>query len=110
MKKNHNRNPDAKLPYPHYSESRWDKENTIFGNESDDLSYVYSDRLVQYDYDRHKQGEEKAKTAENNTARYWLEYLKGYYEKDIDLKWIGAGCNRSSGQPYWIFGYKISEE
>lgn len=100
---------DTQLAYPHYSDPTWDYENTIFGAKADNLHYNYDDRLRQFDYAKHKKGEEKAKNINRNTARYWLEYLKGYYEKDIDLQWIGAGSNRSNGYPFWVFGYIILE-
>lgn len=100
---------DQTLSYPHYSDSRWDTEQTIYGNKSKGIEYNYSDRLMQFSYENHKKGEEKASNQQQNTARYYLEYLKGYYGKDIDLQWIGAGVNRSNGYPYWIFGYKVLE-
>lgn len=97
---------DEQLSYPHYSDKRWDEVNTIFGRETSDLHYNYDDRLY-VDGEAHRRGEAKAKNETRNTARYWLEYLKAYYEKDILLKYIGAGSNRSSGYPYWVLGYKI---
>ena len=100
---------DQSLAYPHYSDRQWDEPNTIFGKDTTNLTYNYSDRLIQFNYENHKKGEEKAKSITGNTARYWLEYLKGYHGKDIDLQWIGAGRNRSNGYPYWVLGYKIKE-
>lgn len=105
---------DQQLSYPHYSDSRWDTPQTIYGRKPNDdgnpdIHWNYNDRLW-YDGDKHKRAQEKVSKQKDNTARYWLEYLKAYWERNIDLLWIAAGSNRSNGYPYWIFAYRFLDE
>lgn len=104
---------DQSLSYPHYSDDRWKDTLTIYGHKpsesANDIHWQYDDRL-RYDREKHSRGSEKAKLQKDNTGRYWLEYLKGYYDSDIELIWIGAGSNWSSGYPYWVFAFRILDK
>jgi len=70
---------------------------------------VYSDRLLQWDYEKHNK---LCKNHFDNEGQYWdnrsienIEaFLRDYYDKQ-DLELIGKmeGCNVSNGYPYWIF-------
>lgn len=92
---------------PHYSDEDFqNKEQTIFGKEEENLHYVYSDRLWQWD---HKKSELATKIANKkerlHTCAYYEIYLSEYYNKPIEIKHIIAGVNRSNGYPYLAFGY-----
>jgi hypothetical protein len=92
---------------PHYSDNRFDKEQTIFGKEEKGLGYDYSDRIWQWNYDKAEQATEHASTKYTpHTANWYQEYLSFFFDKKITLKHVVAGVNKSSGYPYLIFGYK----
>lgn len=103
-----------KLPYMHYSDSYWKEGRTIFGTKDDDLSYAYDDRLISWNYDAHKRGEQRAKNAVEvlksinyNTPAFYQEYLRGYYENEtLQLLHIVGGVNLSNGYSYMAFGWK----
>lgn len=99
---------------PHYSNRRFEREQTVFGKPSRSpyghkhLSYDYSDRLWQWDYDK---AEQSAKCATESGAPLrscaWYEaYLSAYFGRPITIEHIIAGVNRSNGYPYCVFGYK----
>lgn len=101
--------------FPHYSNSRFQKEQTIFGTEDSHLHYDYSDRLVQWDYTKSKLAQEiadekvKVKNPETYTsARWFQEYLTAYFDKPVILKHIIAGVNRSNGYDYRVYGYEFA--
>jgi hypothetical protein len=54
---------------PHYTDRRFKQAQTIFGERDSagrghaHLTYVYSDRLRQWDYDKHESAWEKRETA-----------------------------------------------
>lgn len=96
---------------PHYTDEHFRKEQTVFGRATPGLSYDYSDRLWQWDYEKAKQA---AKIADASgftvrSANYYECYLSAYFDKPIELKHIIAGVNHSNGYPYCIFGYKVKE-
>jgi hypothetical protein len=43
--------PDETLAYPHYSDSRWDTAQLIYGTQGKTDEVNYSDRLWQWDYE-----------------------------------------------------------
>ena len=70
---------------------------------------VYSDRLLQWDYDKHN---ELCKKHFGNEGQYWSgrgfdkieAFLQDYYDlPKLELVGIMEGCNVSSGFPYWVF-------
>ncbi len=93
---------------PHYSDSRFDKEQTVFGKAVPGLIYEYSDRLWQWDYDKSKEAfaeaDKSGKT--KNSANYYDVYLSHYFGKKIRVEHIMAGVNVSNGYPYAVFGYR----
>jgi hypothetical protein len=79
-------------------------ERTIYGKKESGLEYVYSDRLVQWDYDKHNQAWDKVK-APKHTYEFYQEYLCEYYNEQILLKHIIIGVNIHTGYDYKIFGF-----
>jgi hypothetical protein len=95
---------------PHYTDTRFNKEQTVFGKAEKGLGYDYSDRIWQWDYSK---AEEACKIADESGCTQkscsWYEaYLSHFFGKKITIKHIIAGVNVSNGYPYCVFGY-ISE-
>lgn len=84
-------------------------ERTIYGSKKDDLEYVYSDRLWQWDYDKaqlaHKSNAEKPHTSE-----YYEKFLSLYYDCPIKLHHIIIGVNQSNGYQYMVYGFKRKKQ
>lgn len=104
---------------PHYSDERFKKPQTVFCTTPDKiklehnipyikgLSYVYSDRLIQWDWKAHDNAWEYASEKyPKKTANFYEKYLSIYFKKEIELIHIVSGVNRSNGYSYQIFGYK----
>jgi hypothetical protein len=93
---------------PHYSDKRFEKEQTVFGAPEDGLGYDYSDRLVEWDYNKSKLASEVATQsgAKPRTARWYQAYLSAYCRYTVELKHIIVGVNHSNGYPYCVFGYR----
>lgn len=99
---------------PHYTDKRFDKEQTVFGKRPKSpyghkhLTYVYSDRLWQWDYDKAQSSAEIAnQSGYPNRSCLWYEaYLSAYFNKSVIIEHIIAGVNRSNGYSYCAFGYK----
>jgi len=102
----HNKNTPLET-MPHYTDKRFEKEQTVFGKAEKGLHYDYSDRLWQWDHAKAKQASETANAshAVNRSARWYEEYLSAYFGKKTIIKHIVAGVNRSNGYPYCVFGY-----
>lgn len=72
---------------------------------------IFSDRLVQWDYNKFNKC---CKKIWNNDSQYFDDrlpkdiekFLKLYLNKQIKLTAIMEACNCSNGFPYWIFYYK----
>ena len=103
---------------PHYTDRRFNTAQTVFGKPSKsdrghkDLSYDYSDRLWQWDYDKAKRAAEIANEtdATPKSARWYEAYLSAYFDKPIEIVHILAGVNVSNGYAYAVFGYRDSAE
>ena len=103
---------------PHYTDKRFDKEQTIFGKPIEEgsfghqgLDYVYSDRIWQWDYNKAKRASQHAndttgKTGHNKSCRWYEIYLSYFFDKPVVIEHIIAGVNRSNGYSYCVFGYK----
>jgi hypothetical protein len=102
-------NKDKQLEVnPHYTDKRFDKEQTIFGKENKKLSYDYSDRIWEWDYKKAKEATEIAnQSGKTRNSCAWFEvYLSHFFGKKIVIEHIVAGVNKSSDYPYCVFGYK----
>lgn len=99
---------------PHYTDSRFDAERTVFGQEPFNrtghagLHYDYSDRLAQNDYTKNNASWTKAQEAgaPKNSAAFLEVYLTAYHNKPVEVVHVVAGVNRSSGYPYWVVGWR----
>lgn len=97
---------DAPLPYPHYTEERWNREQLIWGKVEKATHVNYSDRLWEWDREAAQRAGKAVPTA-YQTARSIQQWLSVYYGKPVTLKYVYAGCNASSGYPYWAYGYDL---
>ena len=72
----------------------------------------YSDRLMQWDYDKFTNcmkeiwGERCGQYFDNKDPQDVEKFLRLYHGKIIELTGIEQGCNVATGYPYWIFYYK----
>lgn len=98
--------------YTNWNSSQADKERTIFGAEEKGLFYNYSDRLYDWDYDKAKRAYAyAAEVATPKTGAYYTAMLSYFHDgAKVDLRHIIAGCNRSNGYPYLVFGYICDED
>ena len=108
---------------PHYSDNNFKKPQTLWTKNINKLkkendvvcydkaSYVYSDRLYQYDYDKTTSSFEKAKEEfKVNTPKYFESFLRHYYDDNkLELVHILSGFNLSNGYPYLVYGFISSE-
>jgi hypothetical protein len=96
---------------PHYSNDRFKKPQTIFGEEEKGLWYDYSDRLISWYWDN--QGVARDKANESGHARNsvnWLEvWMEGLCGKKVTIHHVVSGVNHSNGYPYFVLGYKVIE-
>lgn len=97
---------------PHYTDARFDKEQTVYGAAEKGLNYEYDDRIVQWDYEKHKIAAKAATEsgAKARTARWYNFYLSVFYGFDVEVRHIEAGVNRSNGYPYCVFGFHYPKE
>lgn len=109
----------SRLISPHYTDNRFNKEQTVFlapGYHTvssfgcdvvKEASYEYSDRLWQWDYETsEKAWKEASEKFPKNSAALFEEYLRRYYKNpDLELVHIIAGVNRGNGYPYRVYGY-----
>jgi hypothetical protein len=98
--------------YTNWNSPQADKERTIFGEKEPDLFYNYSDRLYEWDYEKHRRANEYAGlVAQPKTAAFYAAMLSYFHDgAEVSLRHIIAGCNRSNGFPYLIFGYKYTSK
>lgn len=76
----------------------------------DSTNTVYSDRLLQWDYEKTKELKQKHF---NSQSDYWSyfpadkieAFLKEYLGKEIKLTKITEYENKSNGYPHWRFDY-----
>lgn len=101
---------------PHYSDPQFREEHTVFlkpghqqngRNMVEGLEYQYSDRLQEYDYEKHKAAwavvNEKGLVGSANIIE---AFLRIYFEdQDLELVQIITGVNRSDGYPYRVYGF-----
>ena len=94
--------------FPHYTDNRFEEEQTVFGRKEEGLGYNYSDRLWEWDYNKSKQAYATADESGlvKNSCRYFEAYLSAYFGRPIEIGHIVAGVNHSNGHPYCVFGYR----
>lgn len=97
---------------PHYTDRRFEKEQTVFGKEAAGLHYDYSDRIVQWDGDKADAAFEAAKASGKTlySAAFYDVYLSAYFGKPTRVEHVIAGVNRSNGYPYHVYGYRFIGE
>lgn len=103
-----NPNPKDKWSHP-YS---YDSFIVWYGNARKGDSVVYSDRLVQWDYEKYMtcaktiQAESTNNKFDINDPKQTEKFLSLYYGKQVTLTAIVEGCNVSNGYPYWILYFR----
>lgn len=96
-------------PYSYDAFVVWDNRQNVTPNSS-----CYSDRLLQWDYDKTR---ELSKKHFGEAGDYWSNrapkkieaFLSEYFGKKIRLAVIMEGCNVASGYPYWLFYYNSEQ-
>jgi hypothetical protein len=78
---------------------------------SENNACVYSDRLLQWDYDKYNKycleiWSNQGQYFNNREPQDTEKFLGLYLGRTIKLTAIMEGCNVSNGYPYWIFFYE----
>lgn len=104
----------AKLPYAHYTDCRFDREQLVFdsGEAVKETDYTaYDDRLMQFDPEAYFRGIDAAKKEHQPfTAAFFQAFLTSYHQSPVELKKIWTGCNASNGYQYWAFAYSLKKQ
>lgn len=110
----------CRLPSCHYNEDLFRDVQTVFGRKANHKSggYDYSDRYLQWDYDKWRAGEKLAQTEANTDACNWDICSVSYYEsilshfhgKPTILHHVLTGHNPSDGYSYYVFGFHFPED
>ena len=95
-------------------EYRYSYDAYVVSKKADNYKHVvYSDRLLQWDYNKH---DKLCQKHFGNKSQYWdgrsfekiESFLRDFFDdKELQLVGIMKGCNISSGYPYWIFMYNL---
>lgn len=95
--------------HPHYTNEYYKHARSVFGKETKGISYDYSDRLWEWDYEKSKAAFEVANSSQHkkDSANYFEVYLSEYFGKPVEILHILAGFNWANGYPYQVFGYKF---
>lgn len=85
----------------------------IWGDEHAESSgSVYTDRLLQWDFDKH---DELCKKHFGNKGQYWNDrdpklieaFMRDWTDnQNLTLVFVTEFCNQSNGYPCWLLGYK----
>jgi hypothetical protein len=73
---------------------------------------VYSDRLLQWDFDKHdslcqKHFGDKAQMWYSRAPAAIEAFLRDYFNKpELELQLVMEGCNVGNGYPVWVFYYR----
>lgn len=99
----------SKFEWPFYTDSRFEKPQTVYSDGKKGTHCEYSDRLIQWDRDGYDRGLKQANTSGNKvqTAGWVESYLAGYYQKPVELHRIDAAFNLMSGYPYFVYYYTV---
>jgi hypothetical protein len=105
-------NYEQKLPYAHYSDSRWDKPQLVFAapdfRRDEDLQWEYDDRLQMWQYEKWLAGARSANEMDlpSHSAAWYQQVLRVYYDdQGLELRWIFKGVYRGNGYQYCVFGF-----
>lgn len=103
---------DYPLPYPHYTDRRWQTAQLIWGRECKVTMCNYSDRLWQWDYTAAQQASKTCRDAglRPDTARWTEAWLTRYHGRPVVLRYIMAGCNAATGYAYYVYGYDYASK
>ena len=76
-------------------------------------SWVYSDRMLQWDRKAFENAVHKVWPTKSENQMFYdrkpedlNKFLNLYFGKDVTLTAVLQGCNISNGYPYWIFAYR----
>jgi hypothetical protein len=102
----------TKLPYAHYTDSRFKTEQLVFDSRepSEEADHVaYDDRLRGWDWDAYDKGLKAAKEAGHtpSTGAFFQALLTSYHQSPVKLKKVWTGFNPSNGYQYWAFCYSV---
>ncbi len=107
------RNTPLKLD-PHYRHDAdmFKNEQVVLGVDTGDLSWSYSDRLWEFDWNKAKAASAIANEGGyvGMSANHIEAYLTAYFGRKIDLVCVVSGINRSNGYSYNVYGYRREEE
>ena len=97
------------IPHMHYSDLKYagGRERSLHGQKCKELTYVYSDRIWQWDYKKAEASAEKAKASEfpPNTVEWYEVFLSHFYDKELEIPHLMGGCNAATGYEFLVFGY-----
>jgi len=109
-----------RLPSCHYTEDLFRDAQTVFGRKAKHKSggYDYSDRYLEWDYDKWREGERLAQAEAKSNKSKWEICSVGYFEsilthfhgKPTTIHHVLTGFNWSDGYSYYVFGYHFPEE
>ena len=98
---------------PSWNDPRFKREQTVFGVFNYKLcnSIMYSDRLIENNYQQHEKATERANASDTvlRSAHWYELYLSVYFNKVVEIIFIRAGVNQATGYPYCVFGFKGEE-
>ncbi len=103
---------------PHYSDTRFRTEQTIFCADPKlleysygtrvmlDCHYDYSDRLSEWNYRKNRKSflVANSEPVKRESAAWFEAYLSHYYGYPVNVLHIIAGVNHGNGYPYTIYG------
>ena len=106
--------------HPHYTDTRFKTAQTVFCSEPEKikrqfdkdfiegLQYEYLDRIYQWDNDKARAAEQKAKESKftRGSAQWYEVFLSEYFEKPIELVHVIAGVQVFNGYPWCAFGFR----
>lgn len=108
-----------RLPSCHYREDLFRDAQTVFGRKAKHKSggYDYSDRYLEWDYDKWRAGEKLAQLEvaemepwEICSVLYYESVLSHFHGKPTTIFHVLTGHNLSNGYSYYVFGYYFPEE
>lgn len=105
----------AQLEYAHYTDDRFKRAQLVYLGCSPDelksLSWDYSDRIYQWDYQKANDAAAIASKSHQSRTAAWAEaFVAHCYDDKVELKAIATGFNLSDGYDYFVYGYTTKEE